>query len=114
MLRFPAARLRQLASPLWRRGAQRTQTSTAEHAVKSGNLQRPFWTSSKVLLFSALTGSTTYYYGATDATPPFHFPWFNPLKPRYASKTGMEKACSNPFQEKRCKPVTKASRPLES
>ncbi|KAF2021894.1 D-lactate dehydrogenase mitochondrial precursor [Aaosphaeria arxii CBS 175.79] len=93
MFRFPAARLRQLASPLLKRGARRTQTSGAEHALGPRNLQRPFWTSGKVLLFSALTGTTTYYYGATDAQHPrFHMPWMNYSGPRYASKADMEKA----------------------
>ena len=96
MFRIPAARLRQLATPLLRRGALRKQTSATEHAVKSRNLQRPFWTSGRVLLFSALTGTTTYYYGATDETPRFHLPWVTSSKPRYAHKADMERAsCEN-------------------
>ncbi|KAH7126900.1 D-lactate dehydrogenase mitochondrial precursor [Dendryphion nanum] len=92
MFRVPVARLRQLASPLLKRGVLRTRTSTTEHAVKSRNSQQPFWTSGRVLLFSTLTGTTTYYYGATDEIPRFPLPWNTSSKPRYAHKAELERA----------------------
>ncbi|KAF2741262.1 D-lactate dehydrogenase mitochondrial precursor [Polyplosphaeria fusca] len=92
MFRFPAARLRQLASPLLRRGAFRAQTNATEPTVKPKNGQIPFWTSGRVLLFTGLTGFTTYQYGSNDATPRFQFPWKTSSGPHYASKSDMEKA----------------------
>jgi D-lactate dehydrogenase (cytochrome) len=96
MFRLPAARLRQLASPLLQRGAFRNQANAVEHTVKSKSIQKPFWTSSKVLLFTALTGSTTYVYGANDntSTSLLQIPWTKSSKPHYASKRDMEKAGS--------------------
>ncbi|KAF2477293.1 D-lactate dehydrogenase mitochondrial precursor [Lindgomyces ingoldianus] len=92
MFRRPASRLRQLASPLLGRGALRAQTSTAEQTANLKIGQKPFWTSGRVLLFTALTGSAAYLYGVNDDTPRFRFPWIRSLIPRYASKTEMEKA----------------------
>ncbi|KAF2653943.1 D-lactate dehydrogenase mitochondrial precursor [Lophiostoma macrostomum CBS 122681] len=92
MFRFPTGRLRQLASPLLKRGVFRAQTSSAEQAFKPRHLQQPFWTSGRVLLFSAFTGSTTYYYGTNENTPWLQLPWKNSSQPHYASKNEMEKA----------------------
>ncbi|ORY11521.1 D-lactate dehydrogenase mitochondrial precursor [Clohesyomyces aquaticus] len=92
MFRLPAARLRQLASPLLKRGALRAQTSAAEQTTNGKNGQRPFWTPSRVLLFTALTGTSAYLYGVNDSTPRFRLSWLQSFKPRYASKTDMEKA----------------------
>ena len=92
MFRLPAARLRQLASPPLKRGAFRAQTNTAEQALKRRQVQKPFWNSGRVLLFSALTGSTAYYYGGQENVSWFQFPWNKFSKPHYASKSEMEKA----------------------
>lgn len=93
MFRRPAARLRQLAAPFLKRGALRTQTSGAEQAFRPNAVPKPFWSSSRVLLFTALTGTTTYFFGLNDDTPRFQLPWRGSARPRYASKHEMEKAC---------------------
>ncbi|KAF2271210.1 D-lactate dehydrogenase mitochondrial precursor [Lojkania enalia] len=92
MFRLPVARLRQLASPLLRRGVLRTQTHAAEQTIKPTNGGKPFWTSGRVLLFTGLSGSATYLYGVNDSNSPFQFPWHKSTKPHYASKSDMEKA----------------------
>ncbi|KAF2176188.1 D-lactate dehydrogenase mitochondrial precursor, partial [Zopfia rhizophila CBS 207.26] len=92
MFRLPAARVRQLVSPLLRRGVLRTQTTTAEQASKPKIGQKLFWTSSRVTLFTALTGSLAYIYGVNDVSSRFQLPWVWSLRPRYASKTDMERA----------------------
>ena len=90
MFRQPAARLRQLVSPLLKRGGPRAQ-SGAKHSFHSENLQRPFWNSGRVLLFSAVTGTTTYFYGANDDPHRLQLPWLKTTGPQYASKKDMEK-----------------------
>ncbi|KAF2703958.1 D-lactate dehydrogenase mitochondrial precursor [Pleomassaria siparia CBS 279.74] len=94
MFRLPAARLRQLASPLLRRGAFRTQTSIADKSIKSTKSnnprQKPFWTSSRALLFGALTATSAYLYGVSGDTSRLGIRM--PSRHHYASKTTMEKA----------------------
>lgn len=45
-----------------------------------------------MLLFSAVTGTTTYFYGANDDPHRLQLPWLKASGPTYASKTEMEKA----------------------
>jgi D-lactate dehydrogenase (cytochrome) len=90
MLRQSAAQLRRVASPLIKRGGSRSRTGKAERAFTSG-LPKPFWNSGKALLFSAATGTTTYYYGVNDDIPRFQLPWHKTPGPQYASKREMEK-----------------------
>ncbi|KAH7078825.1 D-lactate dehydrogenase mitochondrial precursor [Paraphoma chrysanthemicola] len=93
MFRQPAAHLRRLVSPLLKRGGIRSRTTTgAERNFKSGFGYKPFWNSGRVLLFSAATGTTTYYYGVNDETQRFHVPWRRTPGPQYASKREMERA----------------------
>ncbi|KAH7073351.1 D-lactate dehydrogenase mitochondrial precursor [Paraphoma chrysanthemicola] len=93
MFRQPAAHLRRLVSPLLKRGGIRSRTTTgAERNFKSGFGYKPFWNSGRVLLFSAATGTTTYYYGVNDETQRFHVPWRRAPGPQYASKREMERA----------------------
>ena len=93
MFRRPAARLRELASPFLKRGT-RTQTSRAEEAFRPKTLPRPFWSSSRVLLFTALTGSSAFLAGVNDETHLFEIPWRRSNRPRYAAKTELENASS--------------------
>jgi D-lactate dehydrogenase (cytochrome) len=91
MFRNPAARVRQLALPFLKRGVPRAQTTAAELSGKPNGLSKPFWTSGRVLLFTALTGSFAYTYGINEGSPRLQLPWLGSLKPRYASKGDMEK-----------------------
>ncbi|KAF1958749.1 D-lactate dehydrogenase mitochondrial precursor [Byssothecium circinans] len=81
-----------LASPFLKRGTFRThQTNAADKAFRPKALPKPFWSSSKVLLFTTLTGTTTYYAGTNDETFRFQLPWKS-NRPHYASKAQMEAA----------------------
>ncbi|RMZ72298.1 D-lactate dehydrogenase (cytochrome) [Pyrenophora seminiperda CCB06] len=91
MFRQPAARLRQTASLLLKRNGTRARTG-AEQSVRPGHVQRPFWNSGRVLLFSAVTGTTTYFYGANEEPHRLQMPWLKSTGPQYASKYDMEKA----------------------
>jgi D-lactate dehydrogenase (cytochrome) len=44
------------------------------------------------MLFSAATGTTTYFYGANDETTRFHIPWRRAPGPQYANKHELERA----------------------
>ncbi|KAF2790113.1 D-lactate dehydrogenase mitochondrial precursor [Melanomma pulvis-pyrius CBS 109.77] len=92
MFRYPAARLSQLASPLLKRGLLRAQTSVAEQTVRPGSRQKPFWSSGRALLFAALTGTSAYLYAVNGERARPQLPWLNSSRPRYASKSAMEKA----------------------
>ncbi|KAF1995766.1 D-lactate dehydrogenase mitochondrial precursor [Amniculicola lignicola CBS 123094] len=92
MFRYSTARLRQLASPLLKRGARRTQMSAAEKSGRPNIGPNPFWTSGRVVAFTAFTGSATYLYGANDYGPRSGLPWVTSNKPRYANTALMEKA----------------------
>jgi D-lactate dehydrogenase (cytochrome) len=91
MFRRPATRLRQLASPLFKRAGTRARTG-AEHTFKPEHIQRPFWNSGRVLLFSAVTGTTTYFYGVNDDPQRIQLPQLKSPGPQYASKVEMERA----------------------
>lgn len=92
MFRYPAARLSQLASPLLKRGLLlRTQTSVAEQTIRPRNGQETFWSSGRVLLFGALTGTSAYLYAVNGEVDRRQLPWLNSSRPRYASKSVMEK-----------------------
>ncbi|OCK83134.1 D-lactate dehydrogenase mitochondrial precursor [Lepidopterella palustris CBS 459.81] len=86
----PLARL--FASPLQTRGILRRQSTAAQQTGKPIFGQKSFWSSGRVLLFTAFTGSLTYLYGVNDATSRFQLPWIRPTKPSYACKADMEKA----------------------
>lgn len=90
MFRQPAARLRQIVSPLLKRTGTRARTG-ADQTFKFEHLQRPFWNSGRVLLFSAVTGTTTYFYGANEEPHRLQMPWLKSAGPQYASKYDMEK-----------------------
>lgn len=79
--------------PLLRRGSSRARSNGPSEALKSGstNAQRAFWTTGRVLLFSAFTGTATYLYGINDASK-LQVPWMKSTGPQYASKRDMEKA----------------------
>jgi D-lactate dehydrogenase (cytochrome) len=51
-----------------------------------------------VLLFSAVTGTTTYFYGANDEPQRIQMPWLKSSGPQYASKYEMEKVGSRVVQ----------------
>ncbi|KAL6712310.1 D-lactate ferricytochrome c oxidoreductase [Coniothyrium glycines] len=91
MFRQPVARLRHLVSPLIKRGAIRSQTGTGQR-FRPKDVQRPFWNSGRVLLFSAVTGTTTYFYGAKEEPYRLPLPWLKAAGPQYANKKEMEKA----------------------
>lgn len=90
MFRQPLARLRHFIPPLAKRGAIRFQ-SGAEHKFKPEHLQPPFWNSGRVLLFTAITGTTTYFYGAKEEPHRLPLPWLKSTGPQYANKKEMEK-----------------------
>jgi D-lactate dehydrogenase (cytochrome) len=91
MFRQPSARLRQIVSPLLKRSGTRTRTGAGQ-TFHAEHFQRPFWNSGRVLLFSAVTGTTTYFYGANDDPHRIQLPWPNSSGPQYASKREMENA----------------------
>lgn len=95
MFRQPIARLRQSALPVFKRGASRSRTTGPSQTTKAGSAhsQKAFWTTGRVLLLSAFTGSATYLYGINDASK-LQLPWMKATGPQYATKTEMEKACS--------------------
>ncbi|KAF2823297.1 hypothetical protein CC86DRAFT_355785 [Ophiobolus disseminans] len=92
MFRQSAAHLRRLASPILKRGGTRVRSTGPEQTFKHRFGYKPFWNSGRVLLFSAATGTTTYFYGANDEGTRFHIPWRRPPGPQYASKREMERA----------------------
>jgi D-lactate dehydrogenase (cytochrome) len=94
MFRQSSAHLRRLASPLLKRGGYRFRATTTEQNFKTGSGYKPFWNSGRVLLFSAVTGTTTYFYGANDEPMKFHIPWRRAPGPQYANKHEMERASS--------------------
>jgi hypothetical protein len=91
MFRQAASQVRRFATPLFRRGGFRPQTTGAQQSFRSGHLPKPFWNSGKVLLFSTVTGTTTYYYGVNDETPRYQLPGRKFQGPQYASKRELEK-----------------------
>ncbi|UPX13821.1 D-lactate dehydrogenase (cytochrome) [Ascochyta rabiei] len=93
MFRQRVARLRQSASPLLKRESSRARPPGLKHTTKPGPVrnQKAFWTSGRVLLFSAFTGTATYLYGVSDASS-VQLPWLKSTGPQYASKHEMEKA----------------------
>lgn len=92
MFRQPIARLKQSASPLLSRNALRTRTTKASQPLKARPVQKPFWTSSKVLLCAAVTGTVAYYYGANGSVAKGQISGGKLLGPQYATKKEMEKA----------------------
>ncbi|KAH3920814.1 hypothetical protein HBI56_011390 [Parastagonospora nodorum] len=92
MFRQSTAHLRRLASPLLKRGGYRFRTTASEQKSRSTYGYKPFWNSGRVLLFSAVTGTTTYFYGANDEAGRFHIPWRRAPGPQYANKHEMERA----------------------
>lgn len=90
--------MRDLASPFLKRGGYRFRTTVAEQSSKRPFNYRPFWNSGRVLLFSAATGTTTYFYGANDETTRFPVPWRRTPGPQYANKYEMETA-SSPYRK---------------
>ncbi|EMD89900.1 hypothetical protein COCC4DRAFT_185383 [Bipolaris maydis ATCC 48331] len=91
MLWQAAARARHTVSPLLRRAGTRAR-SGADRTFTSHANQRPFWNSGRALLFSAVTGTTTYFYGANDEPHRIQMPWLKSTGPQYANKHEMEKA----------------------
>jgi D-lactate dehydrogenase (cytochrome) len=91
MFRQPAVRLRQITSPLLRRGGLRTKTTVSRQTVESRQSPKPFWTTGRVLLLSALTGTATYLYGTSNDTPQFPFLSQKSSTPYYATKKELEK-----------------------
>ena len=81
-----------VSSPLFKRGGFRRRTTGPEQTFTSRQLPKPFWNSGKVLLFSAATGTTTYYYGANDEGTHIQLPWRKASRPRYAHKSELERA----------------------
>jgi hypothetical protein len=92
MFRQPAAHLRQLALPLFKRSGLRLRTTKVQPNFESKYGYKPFWNSGRVLLFSTATGMTTYFYGANDETTRFPILWRKNPGPQYASKIEMERA----------------------
>jgi D-lactate dehydrogenase (cytochrome) len=91
MFRHPAARLKEIASPFLKRGA-RAQTSRAEEAFRPKTLPKPFWSSSRVLLFTATGSSAAFLVGVHDESHRFEHLWRRSKTPRYAAKTELENA----------------------
>ncbi|KAJ9622737.1 D-lactate ferricytochrome c oxidoreductase [Taxawa tesnikishii (nom. ined.)] len=62
--------------------------------VPKTTFQKPFWTTGRVLLLSAFTGSLTYLYGINDTSSSFRQgdAKTEAKKPVYASRKDMEKA----------------------
>jgi D-lactate dehydrogenase (cytochrome) len=77
---------------LFRRGGTRLRSTATEQNFKSRYGYKPFWNSGRVMLFSAATGTTTYFYGANDETTRFHIPWRRAPGPQYANKHELERA----------------------
>ncbi|KAH7405859.1 D-lactate dehydrogenase mitochondrial precursor [Phaeosphaeria sp. MPI-PUGE-AT-0046c] len=92
MFRQHVAHMRQLVSPVLKRGGTRLRTTAAEQSSRRTFNYRPFWNSGRVLLFSAATGTTTYFYGANDETTRFPVPWRRSPGPQYANKYELETA----------------------
>lgn len=90
MFRQTAARARQTISPLLKRASTRAR-SGADRTFRSDTIQRPFWNSGRALLFSAVTGTTTYFYGVNDEPHRIQMPWLKSTGPQYATKHEMEK-----------------------
>lgn len=82
--------MRQTVSPSLKRPGTRAQ-SGAHHASRPKPSQRPFWNSGRALLFSAVTGTTTYFYGVNDEPHRIQMPWLKSTGPQYANKHDMEK-----------------------
>jgi D-lactate dehydrogenase (cytochrome) len=95
MFRQPAVRLRQAASPLLKRGGFRTRTTASRQTVESSHGPKPFWTTGRVLLLSAVTGTATYLYGTNNDIPRLPFSKQQPFTPYYASKKELEKVGSS-------------------
>ncbi|KAH6620394.1 D-lactate dehydrogenase mitochondrial precursor [Boeremia exigua] len=93
MFRQPIVRLRRSVLPLFNGGRFRAKTSGPRKIVRPGpeHVQKAFWTTGRVLLFSAFTGTATYLYGINDASK-LQLPWMKSIGPQYASKKVMEKA----------------------
>lgn len=96
MIRRQGAQLRKVTEPFWNhthRGTARAQSNTAKSS-KGATQPRSFWTTSKVLLFAGATGVAAYTYGVNGTAAPFPFLETKSKTPKYASKSGMEKAIS--------------------
>ncbi|KAK3071850.1 D-lactate ferricytochrome c oxidoreductase [Teratosphaeriaceae sp. CCFEE 6253] len=73
------------------RRAQRWQSTTAPQSHPP--LQSHFWTTGRVALFAAFTGTLTYLYGISDlSSNAQQHQDASPPKPVYATKTELEKA----------------------
>jgi D-lactate dehydrogenase (cytochrome) len=95
MFRQPAVRLRQVASPLFNRGGLRMRTTASRQTTESSHGSKPFWTTGRVLLLSAFTGTATYLYGTNNDAPKLPFSKHQPYTPCYASKKELEKVGCN-------------------
>jgi D-lactate dehydrogenase (cytochrome) len=86
---------------LFRGGSSRTRTSGPGQVLKSVPVHSPkvFWTTGRVLLFSAFTGTAAYLFGINDASQ-LQLPWTKSAGPQYASKKDMEKASRLESMEK--------------
>lgn len=92
-------RLAHTTTPI-RRGAVRSLRNSARWQSTATKQARPppnFWTTSRVLLFSAFTGSLTYLYGINDTSSSLHSTKTStqsiaPPSPVYATKPVLEKA----------------------
>lgn len=76
----------------FRQSARWQSTAT----LTSSQPQQSFWTTGRVLLFSAFTGSLTYLYGINDFGSSLRSsqtqPTSQPISPAYATKPALEKA----------------------
>jgi len=95
MFRQPIARLRQFASPHLRRSNSRARTTGPSRTTKAepAYSQKAFWTTGRVLIFSAFTGTATYLYGINDASK-LQLPWMKATGPQYATREELDKACN--------------------
>jgi len=75
---------------LLQRGFIQTRSSAGE-SFDATRFQRPFWNAGRVLLFSAVTGTTTYFYGVNEDPHRLQLPWFKTSGPQYATKKELEK-----------------------
>lgn len=61
--------VRRSTAPLFPRLGARANTSGASQAFKSeAQSSKPFWTTTRTLLFSAFASTAAYLYGVTDAS----------------------------------------------
>ncbi|KAF2857012.1 D-lactate dehydrogenase mitochondrial precursor [Plenodomus tracheiphilus IPT5] len=91
MFRQPTSRFGHIVSPSLKRRGARARSGPGQN-FRSTSLQRPFWNSGRVMLFSAFTGTTTYVYGVNDDPYRLQLPWTKVPGPQYAKKRDMETA----------------------